>query len=366
MKVLAFLNRISYTSIPFELSVRIARLPNTEIVVASFFDDCPTDVELEKDMRSLPVEVRYLGGSSKFDRNAWRSLQHELAQGYDLIHTHHNFSGSVARILARRQRVPIVNTEHRSHSSFSLIQNLVNAPTLPLADRVVSNSQATQKSFRWYEQLLIKKENKKVIYNGIDISKIKNVIEGTARSHQNDCFRICTVGRMVPVKNQSVLLQAFHSISQQQNVELILVGDGPLRDNLESLAINLGIDDKVQFTGKVPREHVYKIFAHSDIFVIPSLAEGFCVAAVEAMAAGLPVVASDIPVFREIIGECGIYADPEHINDFAKAIEYLLENKGHCKQKSEACQSHAHTKYSLDQCAKSYYELYKYIMNSSS
>lgn len=362
-RILVFLNKITHTSIPFELTIRIAKNRNIDIVVASLYNENKQEIALINNVDELPVEIRTFGASSRFDHRVWTAFNKELTRGYDLVHTHHNFSGSVARILTRKKGIPIINTEHRDHTSYSLLQNIINFPTLPLADRIISNSQVTQDSFRWYERLLIDHDQLEVVHNGVDIERIQKVISD-AKTSEDDTFRVCTAARMVPVKNQSALVRAFDSVvDQHPNSELIFLGDGPLRDDLEQLTNNLKITDNVQFRGEVSRERVYEVFAQSDVFAIPSHAEGFCVAAVEAMATGLPVVASDIPIFHEVVGDSGLFIDQTDPDDIAETVLELRGNETEYQKRSRMAKERATTKFSLDKCAEAYYEIYKEVLN---
>lgn len=366
VRVLVLVNDISPSSIPFELSVEIARTTDTEVVICSFFDDRLDDILDKISIGTLPVEIIPLGGTSRFDRHAWSAFRSELVNNYNLVHTHQNFSGSVARLLARLEGAPIVNTEHRAHQSFSLLQNLVNAPTLPLATHVVSNSHATQDSFRWYERIVLNDERLSVIHNGVDLSRINRALDHTDRLNE-DTFRIVSVGRMVPVKNQSTLLLAFSLFSEDSpNSELVMVGDGPVRGQLEKMAGRLGISESVRFTGKVSRQRVYELLGASDVFVISSEAEGFCVAAVEAMAAGLPVIASDIPVFHEVLGDCGIFVKPDQPAEFSRVIQELRENDERRSKIGERGAERVSSHFSLDRVAQQYYELYLEVLENSS
>jgi glycosyltransferase involved in cell wall biosynthesis len=341
--------------------MRIAELTDADVVVVSFFDESRESIDAISDVEEIPLTVRALGGSSRFDPGAWATFFRELKRDYDVLHTHHNFSGSLARILASICGLHIVDTEHRNHRSFSLLQNLVNASTLPLADRVVSNSQATQDSFSWYERRLLSGHEQCVIYNGVDLERIQRVVSETSRSDpdSNSMFRICSVGRLVPVKNHATLLRAFASVVEREaDSELLIIGSGPRRQELESFARFLGISDHVKFPGEVPRRRVYQYLARSDVFVMSSHAEGFCVAAVEAMAAGLPVVVSDIEVFHEIVGEAGVFVDPEDTTEFTDAILALRVDETRYSLGRDA-RERAHSMFSLDKAATEYYNLYK-------
>jgi len=91
-RVLVFLNEIVRTSIPFELSLHIAETTDANIVVASLYDKSSEDFELINGKSELPIDIKALGATSRFDRCAWSEFHAELDEEYDLIHTHNNFS----------------------------------------------------------------------------------------------------------------------------------------------------------------------------------------------------------------------------------------------------------------------------------
>lgn len=109
------------------------------------------------------------------------------------------------------------------------------------------------------------------------------------RARDRECFTLVHVGRLVPEKNHEFLLRVFAAVAQHEpNARLWLVGDGPLRKTLEVTAARLGCGERVQFWGN--RSDIPAILAGADVFVFPSLSEGLGLAAIEAQAAGLPVV----------------------------------------------------------------------------
>lgn len=361
VRVLVLLNEISPTSIPFETTVQIATQETCELTVMAFYEEAG-EQQINSD---TPVDVQPLSADSRFDPIAWRQFCRELQTGgYDVLHTHHNFTGSVARMVASTSDIRIVNTEHRQHSSYSTVQNLANAPTLPLADKVVFNSQATQNSLRWYERLLLGNKKQSVVYNGINHSRLSGTVEAVGENRID--LNILSVGRLVPVKNYETLLKAFAVVRKRiPDATLLLIGDGPLREKLETKTTTLNIADAVQFRGKVNRDEVYRELAYADLFTIPSHSEGFCVAAVEAMAAGLPVVVSDVDVFHEVVGDSGVFADPSDPDDFADAISDLLQHPEKRERLGEKLKNRARSEFSLERTAREYSNLYKEVAEES-
>jgi glycosyltransferase involved in cell wall biosynthesis len=318
--VLFLVGSISATSVPVELAVVLARTTGTDVTVAAFYDDDPPS-----DVPGLDaVDVMTLGANSRFDPGAFRALWTLLRERrVDILHTHDNFLGSAGRILGTAARTRIVDTEHRAHDSMTALQNLVNAPTLPLSSVVVGNSQTTLDSFGRAERALLRatRTPTRVVHNGVDVERVR---AATPADLDTGPTVVCAA-RFAPVKNHETLVRAFaRTLTEVPDAQLILAGNGPRRPAVESLVADLDIEDAVRFVGSVPRERVYELYAGADAFAIASRAEGFCVAAVEAMAAGLPVLVSDIPVFHEVLGDAAAFADPADPATFADRLDDVL------------------------------------------
>ncbi|TYL38883.1 glycosyltransferase family 1 protein [Natronococcus pandeyae] len=359
LRVLSIQNRVRYTSFAYEVASRIDERTPADVTVVSYADK--SVAELEAPVRGR-VDVVPLGADSRFDRRAISRLRRLLTTGeYDVLHTHHNFVGALSSVLAPR-KLPVVNTEHAHHDYYSAPQTLVNAITLWQSDRVIANSRQTRRSFRTFEQPLLPPEGIDVIYNGVDVDRIDRVRSASTNSYGVDDVRITTACRMVDVKNLSTLIRAYGILAKRvPETRLTLVGDGPERRRLEALVAKFGLNDRVEFTGHVPREDVYQILDASDVFVVPSLMESFCVAAVEAMAFGVPVVASDIEVLREVVSGGGTFADPERPDQFARRIEELLTDEVKYRGLAETGRARARTTFALDRTADEYYRLYEQV-----
>jgi 1,2-diacylglycerol 3-alpha-glucosyltransferase len=144
-----------------------------------------------------------------------------------------------------------------------------------------------------------------VIPNGLDLAPYREKIQPIDRTKfgftKNDVICIY-VGRLSPEKNLSLLLRAFYGVAMTYDyVRLLLVGEGPERENLETLIRHMDIGSKVYFTGLVDYKEIPAYLTSSDIFVTPSSAETFGLSTVEAMAAGLPALGMDAPGTQDII-----------------------------------------------------------------
>jgi glycosyltransferase involved in cell wall biosynthesis len=146
------------------------------------------------------------------------------------------------------------------------------------------------------------------IYNAVDVGRIRKSanapgVEGVRRSlGLSNRPVLGIVGRLTGQKGHSVLLEALPEvINRLPEVALLVIGDGPERQALEKRATLLGVAGQIVWMGKKSRDEVFGLYGVMDIFVMPSFYEGFGLTAAEAMAAGLPVVASDIEGLREVV-----------------------------------------------------------------
>lgn len=139
-----------------------------------------------------------------------------------------------------------------------------------------------------------------VIPNGCDVEAIQRRARAArARRPAGDPCRVLMVARLDPIKDQATLLRAF-AAAGKPNWQLQLVGDGPDRAGLEALATALGLDAGQVFLGR--RSDIPELLGQADLFAFSTTtAEGFGIALIEAMAAGLPVLASDVPACREVL-----------------------------------------------------------------
>jgi glycosyltransferase involved in cell wall biosynthesis len=149
------------------------------------------------------------------------------------------------------------------------------------------------------------------------------------KSDGNGRTLIC-VGRLSPEKGQAGLLEAFAEVcGRHQDLKLRLVGNGPDRQALEALAAGLGIADRVTFLGRMTETDTLAEIARSDSLVLPSFMEGLPIVLMEAMALGVPVVASRIAGIPELVedGTCGLLFTPSRWDELARCMERLLIDK---------------------------------------
>ncbi|MBI4712555.1 MAG: glycosyltransferase family 4 protein [Planctomycetes bacterium] len=168
-----------------------------------------------------------------------------------------------------------------------------------------------------------------VIYNAVEIASPALSEKERGRNDKSAGFPVlATIGRLVPEKGQSYLMEAVKLVkTKYPDVSLLVIGDGPLRDNLETQADKSGIKNSVKFLGV--RDDLYSILSCIDIFVLPSLYEAFGIVLLEAMASAKPVIASRVNGIPEVVvdGKTGLLVPPANPSALSDAIIKLAADK---------------------------------------
>ncbi|MEQ8717461.1 MAG: glycosyltransferase [Acidimicrobiales bacterium] len=315
-RVLHVVNSRSHESIPLELAQRLPSA-GVETAVATYYRGEAGAPSVSDDIEWFPLDAsgRVSAGAATRFRAAVRDFKP------DIVHVHHFPSAQMAAVLLGGRRAPkLVKTEHNDHRRQPFHQNAAVLPVFARSARVLCNSQATLESFYPWERVLVRGRAVAAL-NGVDVERVRRAEKVEVPL---DGFVIAAVGRCVPQKNLSRLIDAFSIAgSAEPDLRLVVVGGGRQEAALRRQIANLGLAEAVHVTGIVPRDTVYGILRTADAAVVPSLWEGFCNAAVEAMAAGLPLAASDLPVLREVLGDVPSYFDPTDVEALASALVSL-------------------------------------------
>ena len=165
---------------------------------------------------------------------------------------------------------------------------------------------------------------------GVDINKIKNTsvekdIYKESIGVPSKAVMILSVGEMIERKNHEVIIRALGKI-KNPNIYYVICGKGPLKDHLKKIACEVGVEDKVIFLGF--RQDISELCNTADISAFPSKIEGLGLAGIEAMAAGVPLVSSNVHGILDYVidGETGYACDPDDVEGFAKAIDRLASD----------------------------------------
>lgn len=267
---------------------------------------------------------------------AYRQLKALLdREHYDIIHCHTPMGGVITRLAAgsaRNQGTRVIYTAHGFHfyDGAPLINWLLYYPVERLLSRrtdllLTINGEDHRRAKTFHA-----KRTELVNGVGIDLSRFAEATEQQKAQvrrelglREGDIFAF-TAGNLDPGKNQRTLLQAVKLLDDPR-VHLVLAGNGPLRGELEQLAGELGIADRIHFLGF--RRDVYRLCSSADLFLFASRREGLSVSVMEAMACGLPIAASGIRGNTDLIdsGRGGFLLPPDDAKGFADAIRQILE-----------------------------------------
>ncbi len=257
-----------------------------------------------------------------------RSLILLFTHKINLLHCHGFTSAVMGCILSLITNRPFMGTEQSigwAHGSLKWLRGLVYKK----AKLCIASSEAVRDEFR---ALGVDAKKIEIIPNGVDWDEFMN----SQRKTSPGVFRILCVGRLEKVKGQAYLIEAFRKIqdkiSQSRFPELrlllTLVGDGSEKANLKKKVLELGLNESVEFVGEVRHDNLPEYFAKADVAAIPSLSEGFGIVALEAIASGVPIVASRVGGLTDIQKDfrTGFLVEPGDAEALASAIMSCINN----------------------------------------
>ncbi len=279
----------------------------------------------------------------------------------DILHSHAWGTLCEGVVAARLAGVPyVVHGEHGTMSTgwrHTVVQNLV----WRRVDRVLAVSQ--QLASRMADVTGFPLSRIHVLPNGLDVSRFDRGDAATARmllGLRAESFVIGTVGRLVPVKDQDSLIAAVAiARAALPNLELVIVGDGPLRSQLTARAEALGLAGVVRFAGH--RSDVEAAFPAMDLFVLSSLSEGLSNTIMEAMASGVPVVATRVGGNAELIddGVNGRLVASQSPPELARALVELGQDREKRQEIARAGRARVLERFSLESMISGYTRVYR-------
>ena len=332
-----------------QIARELGRLGNTVDVYTRYQDPSdPQIVEIGENARVIHLKAgpyfetkeslsRYI---PEFLGNLYR-FQKSEGISYDLIHSHYWLSGCAGLELSARWRVPHVATFHtlaltklgaRAGEEEPQLRVSAESQVMKAVDSIVVSTEEERNNVtRLYH---VSPHKVRVIPAGVDLKMFTPT--GRARARQSlgltEDKIILSVSRIEPLKGLDILIGAVAMLQDHRNTRLVIVGGDPGRNGamkrLGSMAATLGISDMVTFTGAVDHARIPTYLSAADVFVIPSYHESFGLAALEAMACGIPVVACRVGGLKTFItnGETG-YLIPWHCPEpFTQRLEMLLAN----------------------------------------
>lgn len=244
------------------------------------------------------------------------------------------------------------------------------------ADAVLALTKATERERIRGEE--IRPEKIAVIPNGLEIAEFRienQELRGKEFRRKleipENTVLIGMLGRLTIEKGHRFLIEALPLLSSQFSIHnsrflVVIAGDGELRPQLETRAIGLGVADRVKFLGFIPEAEKVDFLSALDIFAFPSLAEGFGIALIEAMAAGCCCLAADLPVLTEVGGKAIATFRKGDSEDLADKISQLITYSGRRDALREQARERVEREFSLEKFWERYETLYQHLIASRS
>lgn len=373
IKVMFVLNILNPGTGPFQRAFRLPDV-NTNVKIVSCFD---TQVELEKKAKKLAPKLtsdHLIGIGSN---NRWfcmKALFNILKEWQpDIVQTNHTFSAMVMIVLVNFTSYcsVVVNFEGTLMSYYSNIKRFLFGAIYSFCHGVICVSNAVEKTNNIFPKVLTKRQNRRVIYNGVDLDEIKS--SQSFRLHENlgitqSDFLIACVSDLKPIKNLEILIVMMAIIVKTHPmIRLVLIGSGGIKNSLEIEIRKRNLEKNIFFTGQIERSEVYSCLKDIDIFIMPSLVEGLSEAIAQAMASQKVVVASNIAPNVELLTQeqyCNVF-DPNDASGFAKRIIDLYADS--CERKRWENYNHERAVQVLDiyKIVKNYRNFYLDLLNKN-
>jgi len=324
------------------------------------------------ELKSLGVRVEFLTIYKLYDPTALPRLLRVLRkENIDVLQTHLGHSNILGVMAGTLSHIPVVATLHSTHAHRTgrlyRLRAVIGQYSLRFgARRVIA---VGQKIGELYRDKLTRKTIIDVVPNPVkrnselaqsERDALRKEIAGDVNR-----FLILSVGRLQPEKGLNDLLTAFSKvIEKHSSAMLIIVGDGEILGELKSFAASLGLAESVRFTGE--RNDVPALMSASDMYISASYREGLSLAMLEAMAAGLPILATKVGDTEFVLNEGrGLMISPHDVPALTDGMCYLIENPQKMKEMSGAARVFVEANYSPESWMKRLLDIYEKARNST-
>jgi len=304
-------------------------------------------------------------------RNLFNKLKPEI------IHIQYVAPGFIPVLTARLSGVKVVfATVHQPATPYGWKEKVLLRTAARLCTAFFCVSHSAEKS--WFGNSTLwspdaAKNGRKhfTIYNGVDCERIRATMDSVNANDVKSALGIAerpvvgVVGRLRAEKGHTWLLEAMAEVVKViLDVVLLVVGDGPDRENLKRKTKKLGISENVIWMGQKLPEEVYRLYDAMDVVVVPSLFEGFGLTSAEAMAAKKPVVASDLDGLKEVVENevTGYLVPPQDIKMVAACLVQLLSNRTEAKEMGMKGHRRVKESFSMDHFSKSILSAYNFFI----
>ncbi len=323
----------------------------TDILILSNYNDNFTAKLIEKNIKVITLKNNRNFSLFSF----FEALRH--MKNYDIIHSHlfpANYLVGLSKFFLKNKI--LITTEHATHNRrrnknyLRFLEQYIYSKY----DQIITISDKTNENLQnWLN--ISNNDRFSVIDNGIDLDKysMAKPLEKSSFMSYSNPFLIAMTGNFRIDKDQATIVRALQYLPE--NIHLLLIGDGSNRNNLVKLTDELSLKERVTFMGF--RNDVERILKTIDIAIVSSNWEGFGLVAVEAMAAKIPVIVSDVDGLKQVVGDGGIVFEKGNSKELASKILELMNNNDYYKNIAEKGFKQAQ-KYSIEQTVLKYLKVY--------
>ena len=332
-------------------------------VLAVFANSKNVNLELHDKALAEGIESHLIPCSGQIDRAAVERLQ-ELADrtDADIVHAHGFKADIYAYFALRGSRIPLVSTCHNWIDDDLVVSLYGKADRFILRrySAVIAVSEAVR------EKLLssgVSAEKVQIIKNGIDLRPFGTAIPSLREGVRGEGAPIVGfVGRLSSEKGCDIFLRvASRVLSDVPSAKFVVVGDGPEREQLESLIDQLGIRGNVELVGR--RDDMPSVYASFDLMILSSHREGLPMAILEGMASRLPWVASAVGDVPKVINDgCGFVVPPGDIDLFAAKVIALLKDPAERLRLGNAARERVEKEFSSQRMTVEYLNVYRQVV----
>jgi glycosyltransferase involved in cell wall biosynthesis len=331
------------------------------------------DDHLVSDFESAGARVVDFGAAFKFDPRALaRMARFFRRERFDVLHAHLPYSQTLGRVFGRLGGIEtIVSTQHSAPNNYHPLSRFLERATRPIDERTIAVSKAVERLFTATARHSAAGRHNQwcTIHNGIDAEAFAAAVQAADATAIRTEWAIdgdpvfLNVGRYRPQKAQRRLIEAMPRVLDElPDAHLLVVGWGELEDDLRTATRRYGLTDSVTITGRVPM--IYPYYGVADAFVLSSVRESFGIVLLEAMAAGLPVVATDVQGVPEIVdhGRTGLLVPPDSPDELADAMIRTVRTN---HQYGQHGYERVREAFDIRQTTASHVQLYEKLYDSS-
>ena len=352
-------------NVVLQLTSALQRL-NCQVVIGAFQNKHRPNTDVVKAAKRCGFETELFDCSGRFDLGTIRVIRETLQRRQiQILHAHGYKANFYGQLAVRGGSVKQVYTAHGwPGKNLSLrLYALVDRVLLRRADHVCVVSPSMEEQVKKFG---VPSHKLSLTENGVDTRQFSSgtpVLRDLAGLDGK--LIVGFVGRLAPEKGLRILIQAAEGILRAQpDVKLVLVGEGPEREELQTLVSQSGLEKSVIFLGQ--RSDLPDVYASFDIFVLPSLIEAMPMTVLEAMAAGKPIIASRVGGVPKMISdqESGILVEPGDVSDLKAALTQLLQRPETARQFGKRASEVVQARFSSDSMARRYLSVYQKVLSA--